>query len=46
VYRSLGEVYSNLHPPHLGGSKKLEVGGRIMVQAQILAKEKTALEEL
>lgn len=46
VEKDLEGVFLNLHPPLLGGSKKLEQGGRMMVQAQILSKEKTALEDI
>jgi len=46
VEKDLEGVFSNLHPPLLGGSKKLEAGGRIIVQAQILGKEKTVLEDI
>ena len=46
VDRGLERVFSVSRPPLLGGSKKLEQGGRIAVQAQILSKEKTALEDI
>jgi len=46
VERDLEGVFLNIHPPLLEGSERLEQGGRIMVQAQILSKEKTALEDI
>ena len=46
VDRGLERVFSVSRPPLLGGSKKLEQGGRIAVQAQILSKQKTALEDI
>jgi hypothetical protein len=46
VDKDLERVFSVSRPPLLGGSEKLERGGRMMVSAQILSKEKTALEDI
>jgi hypothetical protein len=42
----LGGIFSVPHPPLFKGLEKLDQGGRIAVQAQILSKEKTALEDI
>ena len=44
--RDLEGIFSVPHPPLFKGLEKLEQGGRMMVQAQILSKEKTALEDI
>ena len=46
VDKDLEEFFSVSHPPEKGALKRLEQGGRMAVQAQILSKEKTALEEI
>ena len=46
VDKGLEGFFSVSHPPEKGDLKRLEQGGRMAVQAQILSKQKTALEEI
>lgn len=46
VDKGLEGSFSNLHPPLFWGLKKLEQGEKMVVQAQILGKEKTCLEDI
>jgi hypothetical protein len=46
VDKVLEGIFSVSRPPEKGDLKRLEQRGRIMVSAQILSKEKTALEDI